>query len=311
MSTKRQPSKQRRQTLNQRQRAALEARRANAAAGAVPDSEIGGSSGSAASSAGTTTAGGGSMLSRLRGATATGRAVRTGQPAGTTPVGHRAALSALLAAVAAAVVAALMITVPVDRSGEPISTSGALVGEWALSAWDVVQDDPSATPEEVVSGVDEWLSGGEERYGQAYFPQSLFLVLPVIGAALVFRAVARRAPGKTVNRAMYVTVFGALLNGGALLLFLPSAIGAGIAAFQVRKYEMTLARAAADDESAAGGSDTDGVIDVDEVDDDDLDDEELDAEELEEAIDDESAVETDELLEAEAPEGADADDRDR
>jgi hypothetical protein len=246
------------------------------------------------------------MLSRLRGASASGRAVRTGQPAGTTPVGHRAALSALLAAVAAAIVGAVMISVPVDQQGDPINSPGAMVGEWALSAWDVVQDDPAATPDEVVDGVDEWLTGGEERYAQAYFPQSLFLLLPVLGAGLVFRAVSRRSSGKTVNRAMYVTLFGTLLNGAAVLLFLPAAVGAGIAAFQVRKYEVTVGAAAAGGDDG-DGPDPDGVIDVDEVDDLEVEDD-LEAEE---AIESDELLEAGELLEDGDDDGDDAEDAPR
>ena len=95
MSTKRQPSKQRRQTQNQRQRAALEARRANAAAaGAVPDGKVGGGG------VGRHELGRRRWLAVLpppRGASATGRAIRTGTPADGQPVGYRAALSGLLA----------------------------------------------------------------------------------------------------------------------------------------------------------------------------------------------------------------------
>ena len=95
MSTKRQPSKQRRQTQNQRQRAALEARRVNAAAaGEVAAGKVGGGAGSTSTSG----SGGGSVFSRLRGARATGRAIRTGASGRTQPPGYRAALSGLLAA---------------------------------------------------------------------------------------------------------------------------------------------------------------------------------------------------------------------
>jgi hypothetical protein len=260
MSTKRQPSKQRRQTQNQRQRAALEARRVNAAGVPVPDGKVGGGS------ATTGTGGGGSLLSRLRGSAATGRAVRTGAPVGSQPPGYRAALSGLLAGVAGAVVGALLITIPVDASGDPITTRGGMVGEWTLSALDVVQDDPNATADEVVDAVDDWSPNGDEPYAKAYFPASLGLVLPIIGAALAFRAVSKRAPAKVVNRAMYVTLFGTLLNIPLLFVFLPTVIGIGIAAFQVRKAEVQAAAEAADLE---GGERPDGeaVIDVDEVDD--------------------------------------------
>ena len=102
MATKRQPSKQRRQTKNQRQRAALEARRANAAAGRRPTARS-----AAGSPRRPAELGGGSLFSRLRGARATGRAIRTGgrqHGRDHSPPGYRAALSGLLAGVAAAIV---------------------------------------------------------------------------------------------------------------------------------------------------------------------------------------------------------------
>jgi hypothetical protein len=178
MSTKRQPSKQRRQTQNQRQRAALEARRTNAATGAVPDGKVGGEAKA------TSSGGGGSLLGRLRGSVmpqSAGRAtaataVSTDGP----PVGHRAALAALLAAVAGATVGALLIYWPVDASGDAVNTVGGMAGEWTLSAWDAYQDDPSATADELAASVDDWTPNGTQRYGIAYFPLSLTLLLPVV-----------------------------------------------------------------------------------------------------------------------------------
>ena len=292
MSTKRQPAKQRRQTQNQRQRAALQARRANAATGGVPDGKVGGGS-TAASSGGV-----GGLFSRLRGSAATGRAIRTGVPeGGGQPVGYRAALSALLAAVAAAVVGALLISIPVDASGEPIATPGALVGEWSLSAYAALQDDPEATADELVEAVDDWSPNGEEPYGKAYFPLSLGLLLPVVGAGLAFRTVSKRAPAKVVNRTMYVTLFGTLLNAQLLFLFLPTVVAVGIAAFQVRKAEVAAAAVA---EGAGGEPPDDEVIDVDEV----LDDGEV----ADEAIEAEEAVESDQLIEAEEADEAEVSD---
>jgi len=258
MSTKRQPSKQRRQTQNQRQRAALETRRANAAAHEVPDGKVGG--GSTAPSGGG--GGGRSVLSRLRGASATGRSIRTGAPAGSMPVGHRAALSALLAAVAAAVVGALLIKVPLARDGEPVGSPSAIVAEWSLSALEAVQADPEATAEEVVDAVEDWSPGGEQAYGPAYFPMSLALLLPAVGAGLAFRAVAKRSPAKVVTRTMYVTLFGTLLTGQLLLVFLPAVVGVAIAAFQVRKAELAANAAAAADAASPGDYD---VIEVEEA----------------------------------------------
>lgn len=221
------------------------------------------------------------MFSRLRGARATGRAVRTGGSTSTTPPGHRAALSGLLAGVAAAIVGALLISIPVDASGEPIANPGAMAGEWTLSAWEVVQENPDATAEQVVDGVEDWTPNGEEPYGKAYFPLSLALVLPVIGAGLAFRAVSKRAPAKVVNRAMYVTLFGTLLNTQLLFVFLPTVVGIGIAAFQVRKAEVAAAAAAAaGDEPPERRDGDDDIIEV------------------EEAIDEEEAIESDQLIEA-------------
>jgi hypothetical protein len=293
MSTKRQPSKQRRQTQNQRQRAALETRRANAAAGGVADAKVEKSERSSTPSDG----GGGSVFSRLRGASTTGRAIRTSGAGRTEPPGYRAAMSGLLAAVAAAVAGALFIPVAVDASGEQISSRGALVGEWTLSAYDVVQENPDATADEVADQVEDWMPNDTEPYGKAAFPLSLGLVLPVVGAGLAFRAVSRRSPAKVVNRTMYVTLFGTLLTGQLVFIFLPTVIGVGIAAFQVRKAEL---RAAAEAAAAADGEGPDGedddVIDVDEV------------------IDAEEAVEGDQLIEADdaaadLDEGADDDQR--
>ena len=181
MATKRQPSKQKRQTLNQRQRAALEARRANAATGSVAEGQVGNASSATPSPAGSS---GGSLFSRLRGASATGKQIRTGGTTGGPPPGYRAAMSGLLAGVAAAVVGALLISIPVDASGEPIANAGAMAGEWTLSAWDFVQENPEATAQQVADGVEDWTPNGDEPYGKAYFPLSLGLVLPVIGAGI-------------------------------------------------------------------------------------------------------------------------------
>jgi hypothetical protein len=200
-------------------------------------------------------------------------------------VGYRAALSGLLAGVAAAIVGALLIPIPVDASGDPVASVGAMAGEWTLSAWEVVQENPDATAQQVVDGVDDWTPNGEEPYGQASFPLSLGLVLPIVGAGLAFRAVSKRSPAKVVNRAMYVTLFGTLLNAQLLFLFLPTVIGIGIAAFQVRKAEITAAAAAGEGPVAAA---RDEVIDV------------------EEAIDEEEAFESDQLIEADAEAETDA-----
>jgi hypothetical protein len=263
MSTKRQPSKQRRQTLNQRQRAALEARRSNAAAGRVPDGKVGAATGSSGAGAGR------SLLSRLRGASTAGRAVRTGgAPTSTSglPVGHRAAMSAMLAAAAAAAVGSFFIRLPIDRSGEAIGTPAAMVAEWSLSALEEVRGDPSASAEDTAGAIDDWTPGGEEPYAQAAWPLSLGVLLPVVGAGLAFRAVSKRAPAKVVNRTMYVTLFGTLLAAQLLILFLPAVVGVAIAAFQVRKAEVAAQVAASTDDAAADdGADADEVIEVEEA----------------------------------------------
>jgi len=247
MSTKRQPSKQRRQTQNQRQRAALNVRREAAAAGHAPAGKVGTSAGSASS--------GGSVLSRLRGATSSGRSARTArsEPTGTRkglPVGHRAAMSALFAAIAGAAIGAFLFKVPVDRSGEAIVSRETLVAEWVLSAHEAAQDAPAA--------VVDWLPGGNKSYVQAFWPVSAAVLLPVLGTGLGFRAVSRRSPAKLVNRTMYVTLFGALLSSQLLLIFLPAVISLAVAAFQVRKAEVSASREAVSDEG-------NGVIDVDEI----------------------------------------------
>jgi hypothetical protein len=258
MASKRQPSKQRRQSQNQKQRAALDARRQAAADGSAAAA----SSASSSSSTSTST-GSGSVLSRFRGAPAAGRAVRTGGAG--QPPGHSAALAALLAAVAAAVVGSFLFKVPVDRDGDVISSRGALVAEWAITARDAIAEaPPDATPAEIVATIDDWLPGGEEPYLIAFWPVSAAVVLPVIGTGLGFRAVSRRSSAKVVNRTMYVTLFGALLASQLLIIFLPAVISLAVAAFQVRKAEVRAAQAAAGD--APEVIDVDEADEVDEVD---------------------------------------------
>ncbi len=253
MSSKGQPSKQRRQSQNQKQRAALAARREAAARDAQASTTRAAGSGG----------GRGSVLSRLRTATAPGRGTTTGGTSGT-PIGQRAALSAVFAALAAAVVGSFLFQVPVDRGDEPLLTRGATVAEWARSALDEARETPDATPEEIADSVDDWLPGGSQPYGKAFWPISASVVLPVIGTGLGLRAVSRRSSAKLVNRTMYVTLFGALLASQLMLIFLPAVISLAVAAFQVRKAEVAAARLAADE----AGDPDDDVIDVDEVDDD-------------------------------------------
>jgi hypothetical protein len=123
-------------------------------------------------------------------------------------------------------------------------------------------------------------------------------VLPLGGAALAFRSVRRRSPSKIVNRALYATLFGAVLTQGLMLLFLPVVVGVGVAMFQVRKAEV----AAAADSGAAGG-----VIDVDEVDDEAEDEaaEDLAADLLDDDAED-AVIEAADAEDAEEVEGAPA-----
>jgi len=252
MSTKRQPSKQRRQTQNRQQRAALEARRAAAAAGEAPAGEL-----DAGASSGSTT--GGSVLSRLTG---TGSSSRRRGPAkrravaSGLPVGHRAALTSLMLAGASVVFVLAAFRVPISSAtGEPIATKPERVAEWSLAALHAAQDlDAGATAEEVSAAVDDWSPGGKEPYIKAFWPISLSIFLPLVGAGLGFRAVSKRGSAKVINRAMYATLFGALLTTQLLIFFLPTVVAMAVAAFQVRKAEL-----------AAQGEVADDVIDVDEV----------------------------------------------
>lgn len=246
MASKRQPSKQRRQSQNQKQRAALEARRQ--AAAAVTGTTAEGPASSATPSSG------GSVLSRFRAAPSAARAARpraSGQA-----VGHRAALSAVLAAVAAALVVWFAQPVPLDRSGDPITTVGALVGEWSISAQEAIAEAPAGEePAQIAADVEDWLPGGTQRYLIAGWPASMLVLLPVVGTGLGFRAVSRRSPAKVVNRTMYLTLFGSLLTGPGVILFLPAVISLGVASYQVRKAEVSAQPVAPPDE----------VIDVDEA----------------------------------------------
>jgi hypothetical protein len=270
MASKRQPSKQRRQSQNQKQRAELAARREAAAASPPPTKDAGTSSkkgvpessgtGASASSGGSAS-GSGSVLARFRGASSAGRAART-SGTGSLPVGHRAALSAVFAAVAAAIVGSFLFKVPVDYDGDAITTKGALIAEWTTTALDAVAKAPDATPEEIVQSIDDWMPNGDQPYLKAFWPTSAAVVLPVIGTALGFRAVSRRSSAKVVNRTMYVTLFGSLLTSQLLLIYLPAVISLGVASFQVRKAETAMAAATASDAPA-------DVIDVDAVEDED------------------------------------------
>lgn len=248
-----QPSKQKRAAQNRNQRAARVARAANA--NAIPQLARTGTATSAAS-------GGGSLLSRLRrggsgsggSARARGASLRPDQPPG-----YRAALSAVLAAAAALVVCTVALRYPVDARGD-LYTSETRAADWSVSALRAAADQPDATAAEVADSIDEWAPGhGNETVVKALWPFSLSILLPLIGAGLGFHAVRKRSSSKVVNRALYATLFGAVLTQSLLMLFLPVVLAMGVAMFQVRKAE-TIA--------AASGSPTradPGVIDVDAV----------------------------------------------
>lgn len=258
-SGKRQPSKQKRTNQNRQERAARQARTTNASgAPARP---------AASSAAGRS--GGGSLLGRLRGAAATPPASAAKRPAAGSgrlasspladpslrPVGYRAALTGLLAAVAAVVVTIFLHT-PVDAQGE-LYTKPAIAADWAATALHEAQEQPDADAAEVVTAIDDWMPGrGSERLFVGYFPASLLVLLPVLGAFLCFRAVSQRKSAKVVTRTMYATLLGAFLTLSLLQFFLPTVIAVSVAGFQVRKREVEAARAAA----AEGG---DGVIEAD------------------------------------------------
>lgn len=247
------PSKQKRAAQNRNERAARAARAANA--NAMP---------SAPRSSGAAASGSGSLLSRLRGGQSRTRttAPRTGgAPARAIvdqPPGYRAAMSAVLAAVAALVLCTVALRYPVDVRGD-VYSGPTLVADWSLSALRVIGEEPDATAAQVVKAVDEWTPGrSKDTVAKALWPFSLSLLLPAIGAGLGFHAVRRRASSKVVNRALYATLFGAVLTQGMLMLFLPVVLAMGVAMFQVRKAETIAAATAA----PSGGDD---VIEVDSV----------------------------------------------
>ncbi|MEX2293331.1 MAG: hypothetical protein WD691_06040 [Acidimicrobiales bacterium] len=245
-----QPSKQKRAAQNRNERAARAARATNANA----PQQMSKSTTTASSS------GGGSLLSRLRGggsrqpaasavgsARARGAAMRPGQP-----VGYRAALSAVLAAAAALVLCVVALRYPVDARGD-VYTRETLTADWSMTALRSVAEHPDESAEEVAATIKEWAPGrSRDTVAKALWPFSLALVLPLIGSGLGFHAVRKRSTSKVVNRALYATLFGAVLTQGLLLLFLPVVLAMGVAMFQVRKAE-----------TIAASRGTPGVIDVD------------------------------------------------
>lgn len=246
-----QPSKDKRAAQNRNQRAARAARAANANANTRP-----------ASQSHTPGAGGGSLLSRLRGGGASrpttrsaGSRLTAAQLRAQQPPGYRAALSGVFAAAAAVLLCVFALRYPVDAQGE-LYTKEHLAADWSLTALRAAADAPEASAAAIADSIDDWSPGrSKETVIQALWPFSLAIVLPLAGAGIALQAVRKRASSKAVNRALYATLFGAVLTQGLLLLFLPVVLAVGVAMFQVRKAESLAAAAAAE-----------GVIDVDEVD---------------------------------------------
>jgi hypothetical protein len=159
------------------------------------------------------------------------------------PIGYRAALTALLAAVAA-VGASLLFHTAVDGQGDPY-TQSAIVAEWGRSALDASVDLPAdAEPAAVVKAVDDhWMPHrGSDRIFNIYFPWTLAALLPIGASFLLFRAVRERRGAKTVNRAMYATLLGAVICLPLLQFFFPTLGAAWFAGYQVRRAEMAAAR---------------------------------------------------------------------
>jgi hypothetical protein len=265
------PSKQKRAAQNRARRSAHAARIANAQARAESSARSSGSTGGRTSVLGRLFGGGGSgSAGRVASARSQGAALR-----GEQPPGYRAAMSAVLAAVAAAVVCAVALRYPVDADGD-LYTRETLVADWSITAADAAAAEPDADAAAVADTIDEWAPGREqETVAKALWPYSLAIVLPIIGSGLGFQAVRRRSPSKVVNRALYATLFGAVLTQGLLLLFLPTVIAMGVAMYQVRKAEAMAASEAGSDTVVP---DAGTVIDVEEADDELVEDEELAAE---------------------------------
>ncbi|MDQ2650462.1 MAG: hypothetical protein M3Z03_13040, partial [Actinomycetota bacterium] len=237
-------SKQKRAAQNRASRQALAARRDNAQAATGGSTSSGGSSKGRSggffsrifnptppskAAGGSSSGGGGAAAGGARSAAAARNAAL--------PPGHRAALSAVFAAVAAVVLCLVAVPVAVNANGD-LYTREALAVDWSLSAVDALAEAPDATPAELVREIDEWTPGRESKPALvALWPWSLAVVFPVLGTVLGFRAVKRRAPGKTVSRYMFLTLLGVLTTTQLAFLFLPSVVALGIAMYQVRKWE--------------------------------------------------------------------------
>jgi|GEM_PF-4419328 hypothetical protein len=247
-----QPSKQKRAAQNRAQRAAREARKAAAHAPAGARTSTGGGASGRR----------GGLLSRLRGtgaptssaATGTGRRPTLAEARSMQPPGYRAALSAVFAAVAAIVLCSFLLRYPVDGQGD-LYTGETLVADWVATALDAAQAAPGLDAAALADSIEEWTPDrADKAVAAALWPWSIAIVLPLIGAGITFWAVRRRAGSKVLNRALYATLFGAVLTQGLLLLFIPVVLAVGVAMFQVRKAEA---------QAMAAAPGEDGVIDVD------------------------------------------------
>jgi hypothetical protein len=206
------------------------------------------------------------------------------------PPGYRAALSAVLAAAAGALLCVFALRYPVDAQGE-VYTPETVSADWSMSALRAAIEQPDAEPAALAESIDSWTPDrSKEVVVKALWPFSLAILLPLAGAGIAYQAVRRRSPSKIVSRALYATLFGAVLTQGLLLLFLPAVLSVGVAMFQVRKAEVTAAAAAGGTGGAASA-----VIDVDAVD------EEVDQDDVGE-VDDEVADIADEAEQLEVAE---------
>lgn len=282
-------SKQKRAAQNRASRQALAARRENAQAAASGATGAGGTSGGrsrgflgrlfnptppAKASGGS---GGATAPRPARGGAAAAAAAQ--------PPGYRAALSAIFASVAAVVLCATAVQLGVDGDGD-LYTRESLAVEWARTAVEAHGADPEASADELVEAIEEWTPAREEKAALvALWPSSVTVALPVIASVLGFRAVKQRLGSKKVNRMAFLMILGAFVTVGLMTLFLPAVIALGVAGFQVRKWEVQQAVAAAPDPAADGIVEAEvveaevvdadvveaDVVDVDEVDADDPD----------------------------------------
>lgn len=269
---KRQGSKQRRAAQNRAQRQALAARTEAAQRSEAAERRAGARAGGASwlsrllgrpaatreGSRSATAAAGSSGTARsgdLGAAAARGRSAK--------PVGYRAGLTSLLMALAA-VLFTFLTGAAVDADDEPFTTD-SLMAAWTSSALQAAVEQPTASPEELAADIDDWAPGSDSQpLAVALWPYSLSLVLPVIGAGIGFRAIAKRSASRVINRALFATLFGALLTSGMALLFVPSVVAMGVAVFQIRRFEMAALAA----EQAPGDVPHGEVIDADVVEDD-------------------------------------------